>query len=301
MIDLKIHPAADWLPTLPDAEYEELKADIQARGQREPILVKDGHIIDGRHRYRACNELGIEPQTEEYVYSEDGMIPDIIAEIASRNLFRRNLTPQERADLVVKMCGPQLAAEARGRQKSGLRQGGKSPVALKSAQRETRGRTAERIAGIAGVGRDTARKALRAHGHGQRDKPKNKPAVKAKVEAAKQHREAAIDKVRTVLDSEFADAISRGSLLKRPADLIEFAAQADAKILEQGPLIMVGWSFKQARLFRAKEITEKHLVRDLIDRAVSQGALTPAGCTVEVKPFTVHVVLTKHAKKKSDA
>jgi ParB-like chromosome segregation protein Spo0J len=157
MTTLKIHPAAHMLPALPDSEYEELKADIKARGQREAIIVKDGHVVDGRHRLRACNELGIEPRIKEYAGA------DLIQEIASRNLFRRNLTPQERADLVVKMVGDKLETEAQARQRSGLKTGNKAPVALKSAQRETRGRTAERIAAIARVSRDTARKALRAH------------------------------------------------------------------------------------------------------------------------------------------
>jgi hypothetical protein len=166
---LKIHPAADCLPLLPDSEFAQLKADIKARGLREPILVKDGFIVDGRHRYRACNELGIDPTLQEY---DDG---DIIAEIASRNLFRRNLTPQERAELVVKMCGDKLRADARARQRSGLKKGDKIPVTLKSAPR---GETAERIAAIAKVGRDTARQALRVHRDGAPKKSKRpKPKV----------------------------------------------------------------------------------------------------------------------------
>lgn len=155
---LKIHPSAEWLPKLPESEYEELREDIRKRGLREPLLVKHGWIVDGRHRYRACCELGIEPQTVEYEGS------DIIEEIASRNLFRRNLTPDQRAELVVKMLGEKLASEARERQRSGLKEGPKSPVALKSAQR---GRTDEKIAKIAKVGRDVARKALRARKDGQ--------------------------------------------------------------------------------------------------------------------------------------
>jgi len=154
---LKNHPSADWLPVLSDSEYRELRDDIQNRGLREPILVKSGHIIDGRHRLRACKELGIEPRFEEY----EG--DDILAEIASRNLFRRNLTPQERAALVVKMCGDQLAKEAHDRKTASLKKGEQFPVAPKLAPREARGRTAERIAKMAKVGRNVAREALRVH------------------------------------------------------------------------------------------------------------------------------------------
>jgi ParB/Sulfiredoxin domain len=157
MKKLKIHPAADWLPELNGSEFEELKQDIASRGLREPILVKHGHIIDGRHRYKACAQLGIEPQTKEF----EGTGTDIIAEIASRNLFRRNLTPQQRAALVVKMCGDQFAKEAQARKRA--HQFGETiTVGLKSAQPQTRGRTAEKIAKIAKVGRDVAREALQS-------------------------------------------------------------------------------------------------------------------------------------------
>jgi hypothetical protein len=158
MKSLKIHPAADWLPPLNGSEFQELKADIKARGLREPILVRHGRILDGRHRYKACIELGIEPTVEEYKGD------DIIAEIASRNLFRRNLTPQQRAALVVKMCGGKLSAEAQGRIKA--HQFGETitvgTAPLKSAQPQTRGETAEKVAKIAKVGRDVAREALQA-------------------------------------------------------------------------------------------------------------------------------------------
>jgi len=63
---LKNHPAADALPMMDDERFGELLADIQANGQREPITLCDGMILDGRNRYRACIELGIEPLTREY-------------------------------------------------------------------------------------------------------------------------------------------------------------------------------------------------------------------------------------------
>jgi DNA modification methylase len=63
---LKNHPAADAWPMMDDERFGELLADIQANGQREPITLCDGMILDGRNRYRACVELGIDPLTREY-------------------------------------------------------------------------------------------------------------------------------------------------------------------------------------------------------------------------------------------
>jgi hypothetical protein len=114
-VGFQVHPAADWLPLLPDDEYAELKADIEKRGLVEPILVKHGFIVDGRHRFKICLELGIDPKFVEYEGS------DIVEEIASRNLFRRNLTPAQRAELVIKMCGDKVRAKAQARMKAGVK------------------------------------------------------------------------------------------------------------------------------------------------------------------------------------
>lgn len=65
-IELKNHPAADAWPMMDDERYGELLADIQDNGQREPITLCDGMILDGRNRYRACVELGLEPLTREH-------------------------------------------------------------------------------------------------------------------------------------------------------------------------------------------------------------------------------------------
>jgi hypothetical protein len=50
------------MPPLSDFEFETLKADIAERGVLVPIDVDEqGYVINGRHRLRACRELGIEP------------------------------------------------------------------------------------------------------------------------------------------------------------------------------------------------------------------------------------------------
>jgi phage N-6-adenine-methyltransferase len=48
------------MPPLSDSEFAELKADIAARGVMVPVEYdKDGEVLDGHHRIRACQELGI--------------------------------------------------------------------------------------------------------------------------------------------------------------------------------------------------------------------------------------------------
>ena len=63
---LKNHPAADAWPMMDEERYTEHVSDIGDNGQREPITLCDGRILDGRNRYRACVELDIEPLTRSY-------------------------------------------------------------------------------------------------------------------------------------------------------------------------------------------------------------------------------------------
>lgn len=93
---LKNHPAADAFPMMDAVRLDELKADIAANGQREPITLCDGMILDGRNRYRACIDIGIEPETRDY----DG---DPWAFAWSLNGERRDLEATVRA-LIYRRC-----------------------------------------------------------------------------------------------------------------------------------------------------------------------------------------------------
>ena len=81
--ELIIHPAALVLPELTTEEFEDLKGSIEKHGQRFPILVIDGQIVDGRSRYKACQALGIKAKIE---YA-DGEEPYTLSEIS--NLHKR--------------------------------------------------------------------------------------------------------------------------------------------------------------------------------------------------------------------
>ncbi len=94
--ELKNHPAADAFPMMDDARLSELQADIAANGQREPITLCDGMILDGRNRYRVCLLLGIEPETRQY-------IGDPWAFAWSLNGERRDLEATVRA-LIYRRC-----------------------------------------------------------------------------------------------------------------------------------------------------------------------------------------------------
>jgi site-specific DNA-methyltransferase (adenine-specific) len=91
MKTLTIHPYANIFPEMNEHEFSALREDIRVNGLREPILTYQGKIIDGRHRFKVCRELKIEPTTREC--PENG---SIVALVVSLNLCRRHLTPSQR-------------------------------------------------------------------------------------------------------------------------------------------------------------------------------------------------------------
>jgi hypothetical protein len=106
---LEEHPLASLIPPMRADDYAALRDDIAMNGLLQPIVLHDGKILDGRHRYRACLELGVEPRTSVY----DGDAP--LAYVVSANIARRHLTADQRAVLAVRLKAP-LAEEARRRQ-----------------------------------------------------------------------------------------------------------------------------------------------------------------------------------------
>lgn len=110
---LGFHPIADMFPLLTGEEYENLKADIAANGLREPIwLHPDGHILDGRNRYRACRDLGLEPPTR--LWNGKG---SAVAFVVSLNLHRRHLNTSQRATIALDVL-PMLEEEAKTRRRA---------------------------------------------------------------------------------------------------------------------------------------------------------------------------------------
>lgn len=93
--------------------YHALLADIQAHGLQEPIWTYQGAIIDGRHRYLACQQLGIEPISREWQGNGS-----LVAFAVSLNLQRRHLTSSQKAFVALEV-EKHLAGEARSHMSAG--------------------------------------------------------------------------------------------------------------------------------------------------------------------------------------
>ena len=93
---LEQHPLSAAWPAMGDSEWQEFLDDVKANGIREPILLHEGQILDGWHRYRASQELGRTCPMDQWDPSLDP-----VALVISRNAARRNITAKEKAKAVL--------------------------------------------------------------------------------------------------------------------------------------------------------------------------------------------------------
>lgn len=96
----EFHPLTTVFPLMEGKAFTELVEDIKTHGLRHPIIVdRQGRIIDGRNRARACHQLG-DADPVHTVWDEEG---SLTAFIISVNLHRRHLTVKERGLIAAKL------------------------------------------------------------------------------------------------------------------------------------------------------------------------------------------------------
>lgn len=108
------------VPRMPEKEYEALKEDIKLNGQDRPVVVnQNGVVLDGHHRFRACQELGIPIKTEKKEF--ENKIDEEIYVLGS-GLLRRHLDEGQRS-FVALTKKDKLAEKAKQNQRLSQGQG----------------------------------------------------------------------------------------------------------------------------------------------------------------------------------
>jgi len=99
-MSLRINPEYDkMLPRMSEEEFAELKKSIASEGQHYPIIVNENlEVLDGHHRYRACVDLGIEPDFEVKRFESKLLEKKFVIEA---NLRRRHLNNFQLVELAV--------------------------------------------------------------------------------------------------------------------------------------------------------------------------------------------------------
>lgn len=125
-----VHKFAQKLPLMPEDELARLVASMKTLGfsDKEPIVLLDGEILDGRNRGLAAELAEVAPKFREAT-AEERERP--LAWVCAWNLDRRHLNASQRALLAAELL-PELEKEARARQLAAL-QRGKVPPAVEFA------------------------------------------------------------------------------------------------------------------------------------------------------------------------
>lgn len=104
----RFHALANAFPLITGAEFDELVEDIKVNGILQPVVIHEGKILDGRNRWRACQQLGI-PHTEVKYKGSDPA-----AFVWGINAVRRQLTPSQKAMAATKLVTAKAGRPVKG-------------------------------------------------------------------------------------------------------------------------------------------------------------------------------------------
>lgn len=152
-MSLRLNPQYEkLLPQMSEQEFNELKASIKSEGQHYPIIAnEDLEVLDGHHRFRACTELGIEPDFEVRKFEDKLLEKKFVIEA---NLRRRHLNNFQLVELAVPLLEIEKAL-AKKRQSAGGKSGRNLQLGLVSDDADPepafKAKAAESVAKKAGV------------------------------------------------------------------------------------------------------------------------------------------------------
>lgn len=113
-MNYEFHPLANIFPLIEGPAFTDLVADVKANGVREPIWMYQNQILDGRNRYRAAKDAGVECEIRAYSGT------DPVSFVVSLNLHRRHLTESQRAMVAAKLANMSHGGDRKSDQTANL-------------------------------------------------------------------------------------------------------------------------------------------------------------------------------------
>jgi len=91
------------MPPVTASEYETLKRSIKEEGRLllPIVLNQDNVVLDGHHRFKACQELGIPIRIDKKEFT--GRPLDEMMYVVKVNLYRRSLNDFQRAEVGIRV------------------------------------------------------------------------------------------------------------------------------------------------------------------------------------------------------
>jgi len=125
-VTVKRHELSSIFNEMDTKTFQELIKSIQTDGLKDPKITAEkkmvkSHalgetmhymIIDGWHRFKICSILDITDQIQwNFIEIDDSSKLDVIKQVAQANLYRRHLTPKQRAAAMVRLTAFQYGKE----------------------------------------------------------------------------------------------------------------------------------------------------------------------------------------------
>jgi ParB-like chromosome segregation protein Spo0J len=153
-MSLRVNPEYEkMLPKMSEEEFAELKKSIETEGQHYSIIAnEDLEVLDGHNRYRACVELGIEPDFEVRHFDDKLLEKKFVIEA---NLRRRHLNNFQLVELAVPLLEIEKALAKKRQAKAPILSEEDVQLGLKPEEVELPHPKAENVARRAGVSTST--------------------------------------------------------------------------------------------------------------------------------------------------
>jgi hypothetical protein len=141
------------IPPLQDTEFSGLTKSILKYGCQEPIEIWNNTIIDGHNRHKICKANNIPFEVREMDFSDRS---EALVYIIEKQFGRRNLLPFQRSELALKMKN---VIQAKAKEKQAEFHGNQYKSGLLQKSDKVQIHTDDELSKLAGVSRDTIRKA----------------------------------------------------------------------------------------------------------------------------------------------
>jgi hypothetical protein len=293
----EVHPLAAAFPALGGVELDELIEDIRRNGVREPIVLYEGKILDGRNRATAALIAGIDPPTVQFDPKTAGCSPEEF--VISMNLVRRHLTSSQKSAIAhefmerMKHKGAKHAPPPRRPAMdeweditAALHRG--PPAQPAQPHRRQRAIVAEKFGvseGLIDAARRVKAKSPELHEQVKAGKVSVQEALD-KAERGTNEFQRALVKIERVIGPRAMKAFD-----KKAKEALAYANLTDEEMRKLWPLIESGETLQNALKYRESPLTPAHTIKDLI------AAATIAGGTVRIGEFTIVVTQEKKIKK----
>lgn len=285
MTQYKQHKLGQLMPPMTDEEYDTLRDGMKTDGfdHDHPIMLFEGQILDGWHRYQATQDLGI---TKISLSNFTGSEEDAKRYVIRENMVRRHLTTSQRAMIAAKLVEdeigdpPQSVTPTATQTGANLHQSGdhggqkepKKPANAKKKSVKQAVKKAAKDLKVSPRSVNTARSLLKADPEGAKGVEAGDQSLNAAAKKAEKadKKAAAYNKAVQIIEGVLGDGFVIQAKMKH-SDVIKMSGIIPDEMKRIEPFLRCGWTFDMAMGKETANISLAHPFRIGVDRANAAG------------------------------